>query len=91
MLDKIAVATLKFSTLVFIFVDYLFLLNRLRTSYENIEQQRERRINYYKEQNDKTHKPVNFEVGSEVKVYWSVPKQGFTKRLLPIWQGPYRT
>ncbi|RNA21067.1 Transposon Tf2-8 poly [Brachionus plicatilis] len=41
------------------------LLNRLRTSYENIEQQRERRI-YYKEQYDKTHKPVYFEVGSEV-------------------------
>ncbi|RNA15396.1 hypothetical protein BpHYR1_015810 [Brachionus plicatilis] len=29
------------------------LLTRLRTSYENIEQQRERRINYYKEQYDK--------------------------------------
>ena len=32
----------------------------------------------------------NFEIGSEVMIYWPVPKQGYTQKLLPNWQGPYK-
>ena len=64
------------------------LLNRLRASYEDAERKREKQMNYYKEQYNRTHKNVNFKIGSEVMFYWHVTKQDYTHKLLPSWQGP---
>lgn len=47
-------------------------------------------MEYYKNQYDKTHKEVEFKIGDLVMVYWPVPKKGFTQKLLPKWQGPFK-
>ena len=66
------------------------LLRRLRHSYEQIEAKLDKEMQYYKNQYDKTHKEVKFKIGDLMMVYWPVPKKGFTKKLLPKWQGPFK-
>lgn len=63
------------------------LLERLRSSYEVLEQKQEEKMNYYKERYDASHKKVSFDDGSEVLIYCPVPKKGFTQKLLPKWMG----
>ncbi|CAF0956113.1 unnamed protein product, partial [Brachionus calyciflorus] len=68
----------------------LNLLNKLRTSYEQVELRQERAINYYKAKYDKKQRDISFENNDLVLIYWPIPKKGFTQKLLPKWQGPYR-
>jgi hypothetical protein len=66
------------------------LLKKLKHNYEQLEAKQDQKMNYYKEHYDKTHKQVEFKSGDLVMVYWPVPKKGYTQKLLPKWQGPYK-
>jgi transposase InsO family protein len=71
-------------------LDYkMQLTNRLRNLYAEIEQKRDREVASYKLKYDRKQKNVSFEINDQVMVFWPIPKQGVSNKLLPKWEGPY--
>jgi hypothetical protein len=66
------------------------LVSRLRKLYTETEQKRERVIASYKFRYDRCQKNVQFQIGDLVMVFWPIPKQGVSNKLLPKWEGPYQ-
>jgi transposase InsO family protein len=72
-------------------LDYkLQLINKLKHAYDNIALKRDKAINYYKYRYDNMHRDIKFKPNDLVMVYWPIPKQGYSQKLLPKWKGPYR-
>jgi transposase InsO family protein len=65
-------------------------VSQLRKKYEEIQNVRAGRQAKQKVRFDKKRKPVEFQIGDEVMLYWPMPKKGFSQKLLPKWSGPYR-
>jgi hypothetical protein len=47
-------------------------------------------MNSYKFHYDRAHRKVSFEENELVMVFWPTPKKGFSQKLLPKWEGPYK-
>lgn len=64
-------------------------LQRLRVAYDRL---RERRIDYqqdYKAAYDKSQRPTEFGIGSQVMIFFPAQKVGLTYKFLAKWDGPY--
>jgi transposase InsO family protein len=66
------------------------LVSRLRKVYAEIQQKRDKEIESYKFRYDNRQRNIQFKVGDLVMVFWPVPKQGVSNKLLPKWEGPYK-
>lgn len=66
------------------------LLRTLRDTYDTISAKRDAYINDYKFRYDSRRKVTNFKIGDQVMLYWPVPKKGYSLKLLPRWDGPYK-
>jgi hypothetical protein len=66
------------------------LLSRFKIAYENLVLKKEKAVNDYKFKYDLKHKKIVFKEGEQVMVFWPVPKKGFSQKLLPKWDGPYK-
>ena len=61
----------------------------LYSAYEklNLHKQKERDI--YKQNYDKTHRDISFQVGELVMLHTPQTQVGMTTKFLPRWNGPY--
>jgi len=67
----------------------LSLVKELQKAHEKLKLHKDFVQETYKQYYDRTQKPVNFEVGEQVYVYFPAPKQGFSYKLLAKWDGPF--
>ena len=67
----------------------LSLVKELQKAYQKLTLHKDFVQEKYKQYYDQSHKPVNFEVGEQVFVYFPTPKQGLSYKLLAKWDGPF--
>jgi transposase InsO family protein len=65
-------------------------LKNLKRAYDKLIKQKEKEQESYKLYYDATHKHINFDIGSQVMVYFNTPKTGLSTKLLASWDGPYK-
>ena len=66
------------------------LLSRLKFAYDALIARKDRSMHDYKNVYGGRHRKIEFQVSEEVMLFWPVRKVGFTQKLLPRWDGPYR-
>lgn len=57
------------------------LVTQLKQAYEELEQKRAKQADYYKFRYDTAHKDIEFEEGTQVMIYWPVPKKGLSQKV----------